>query len=81
MTDLDFNFIKIVGPKGSEMLQFDGPYDICLSSSKFYICDFEKKRIQVYSKDFDFVTSFKVEYYSWIVFSKCVLTNDLSEHI
>jgi hypothetical protein len=26
ITDLDFNFIKSVGSKGSEMLQFDGPY-------------------------------------------------------
>ena len=63
MTDLDFNFIKSVGSKGSGNCQFDGPYDFCFSNSKFYICDFFNQRIQVYSKDFNFVTSFKVEYY------------------
>jgi hypothetical protein len=61
ITDLDFNYIKSVGSKGSEMHQFDGPYDICFTSSKFFICDYNNRRIQVYSKDFDFVTSFKVE--------------------
>jgi len=63
ITDLDYNFIKSVGSKGSEMHQFNAPYDICFSGSKFYICDFDNKRIQVYSKDFNFVTSFEVEYF------------------
>ncbi len=65
ITDFDFNFIKSVGSKGSQNCQFNGPYDICFSSSKFYICDCHNKRIQVYSKDFDFVTSFKVDYNPW----------------
>jgi hypothetical protein len=65
MTDLDFNFIKSVGSKGSGNCQFNGPHDICFSNSKFYICDFHNKRIQVYLKDFDFDTSFKVEYCPW----------------
>jgi hypothetical protein len=65
ITDLDFNFIKSVGSKGSQNCQFNGPYDICFSSSKFFICDLNNKRVQVYSKDFDFVTSFKVEYKPW----------------
>jgi hypothetical protein len=62
ITDLDFNFIKSVGSKGSENCQFNSPSDICFSNSKFYICDYYNKRIQVYSKDFDFVTTLKVEY-------------------
>ncbi len=62
MTDFDFNFIKSVGSKGLENCQFNDPYDICFSSSKFYISEYDDRRIQVYSKDFDFVTSFKVEY-------------------
>ena len=37
ITDLDFNFIKSVGSKGSEMHQFKAPYDICFSASKFYV--------------------------------------------
>jgi hypothetical protein len=45
------------------MHQFRFPYDICFSGSKFYICDNDNKRIQVYSKDFNFVTSFEVEYF------------------
>jgi hypothetical protein len=65
MTDLDFNFIKSVGSKGSQNCQFNTPIDICFSSSKFYISDHHNNRIQVYSKDFDFVTSFKVEYHPW----------------
>ncbi len=65
MTDLDFNFVKSVGSEGSENCQFNGPYEICFSSSKFYICDYYNKRIQVYSKDFDFETSFEVEYKPW----------------
>ncbi len=65
ITDLDFNFIKSVGSKGSERCQFNGPYEICFSSSKFYICDYHNKRIQVYSKDFEFLTSFKVQYFPW----------------
>ncbi len=65
ITDLDFNFIKSVGSRGSENCQFNGPRDICFSNSKFYICDFDNKRIQVYSKDFDFDTSFIVEYLPW----------------
>jgi hypothetical protein len=67
ITYLDFNFIKSVGSTGSEILQLNGPSDICFSSSKFYICDITNKRIQVYSKDFDFVTSFKVEYFLAII--------------
>ncbi len=65
ITDLDFNFIKSVGSQGSENCQLNGPYAICFTSSKFYICDYVNKRIQVYSKDFDFVTSYKVEYLPW----------------
>jgi hypothetical protein len=65
VTDLDFNFIKSVGSKGSENCQFNIPCGICFSSSKFYICDFHNKRIQVYSNDFHFVTSLKVEYKPW----------------
>jgi len=52
ITDLDFNFIKTVGSKGSQNCQFNYPIDICFSNSKFYICDYYNKRIQVYSKDF-----------------------------
>jgi|LakMenE01Jun11ns_1017448.scaffolds.fasta_scaffold9411904_1 hypothetical protein len=80
MTDLDFNFIKSVGSQGSENCQFDNPTDICFFNSKFYICDFFNQRIQVYSKDFDFVTSFKVEYYPWKIkstnFTICVVVDD-----
>jgi hypothetical protein len=82
ITDLDFNFIKSVGSKGSGNCQFDGPYDFCFSNSKFYICDFFNQRIQVYSKDFDFVTSFKVEYNPWKIKSTnstiCVVANSPS---
>ncbi len=80
ITDLDFNFIKSVGSKGSGNCQFNGPYDICFSNSKFYICDFLNKRIQVYSKDFDFLTPLKVEYYPWKIKSTnstiCVVANN-----
>ena len=80
ITDLDFNFIKLVGSTGSENCQFDNPCDICFSNSKFYICDNDNKRIQVYSKDFDFVTSLKVEYYPWKIKSTnstiCVVADD-----
>ncbi len=40
ITDLDFNFIKSVGSKGSEMHQFNCPHDICFSSSKFWMKNF-----------------------------------------
>jgi hypothetical protein len=62
ITDFDFNFIKSVGSRDAENCQLDAPNDICFSSSKFYICETTKKRLQVFSKDFDFVTSYKVEY-------------------
>ncbi len=62
ITDLDFNFIKSVGSKGSNNFQFNVPYEICFSSSKFFICDYYNKRLQVYLKDFDFETSLEVEY-------------------
>jgi hypothetical protein len=65
ITDFDFNFIQSVGSKGLKNCQFNFPIDICFSGSKFYICDYYNNRIQVYSKDFDFVTSFKVEYSPW----------------
>ena len=82
ITDLDFNFIKSVGSKGSEMHQFNAPYDICFSSSKFFICDYDNRRIQVYSKDFEIVTSFKVEYIPWKIKSTnstfCVMADSPS---
>ena len=60
LTDFDFNLSVVSNV--SEMFQFNGLYDICYASSQLYICDYFNKRIQVYSKDTDFVKSFTVEY-------------------
>jgi hypothetical protein len=81
ITDLDFNFIKSIGSNGSQNCKFNGPIDICFSDSKFYICDWFNKRIKVYSKDFDFVTSFEVEYNPWEIKSTnstiCIVSGNL----
>jgi hypothetical protein len=67
MTDLDFNFIRSVGSKGTEYSKFHGPYDICLISNNLYICDFNNNRIQIYSKNLELIKSVKLDYQPWKV--------------
>ena len=66
MTDYEFNKIKAVGSiKGSDKDQFNSPSDLCFINNCLYVCDYNNKRIQIYSKDLEFIKSFKTSYKPW----------------
>ena len=60
MTDLEFNLIKSVGSRGIENEHFRCPNDLCLINNNLYVCDTDNYRIQVFSKDLEFIKSEKV---------------------
>ena len=81
-TDLEFNKLKSVGSSGSGDNQFNGPFDMCFQNHNLYICDYYNKRIQIYSKDLEFLKTLKVDYLTWKIKASnsilCVESGDSS---
>ena len=67
MTDFDFNKIESIGSRGNAYNQFNTIMGICYNNKHLYVCDNLNKRIQIYSKDLEFVKTLKVEYNPWLV--------------
>ena len=65
MTDFEFNLIKSIGSAGTDICQFDGPYDLCLAISNLYVSDYYNKH--VYSKGLEFLKLLKLDYSPWKV--------------
>ena len=61
-TDLDFNFIKQFGSKGSSNQQLDNPCGIEFYENSVYVCDKENKRIQKLSEDLVFQESYPLNF-------------------
>jgi hypothetical protein len=65
LTDLDFNFIKYFGSQGSGNHEFDFPVDICFKNHSIYVCDYDNHRVQIFNKDFEFISTLKTNYKPW----------------
>jgi hypothetical protein len=65
LTDLDFNFIKYFGSQGSGNHEFDFPVDICFKNHSIYVCDYDNHRVQIFNKDFEFISTLKTNYGPW----------------
>ena len=65
MTDFEFNEIKVIGTCGAGNQQFNNPCGIHFKTNHLYICDKGNKRLQIYSKDLDFVNSLKLDFEPW----------------
>ncbi len=64
-TDLDFNFIKKFGGKGSTNQQLDLPSGITFHGDSIYVCDSNNKRIQKLSEDLVFQESYPLNFKPW----------------
>lgn len=61
MTDLEFNQLKMCGNKyGHNEHQFAHPGGICYYNNYLYVCDYSNHRIQILTKNLEFVTSFQI---------------------
>ena len=65
LTDLDFNFIKYFGSQGKGNHEFDNPFDICFKNHSIYVCDYGNQRVQIFNKDFEFISTLKTNYGPW----------------
>ncbi len=61
-TDLDFNFIKQFGGKGSTNQQLDYPRGITFHENSIYVCDVNNNRIQKLSEDLIYQESYPLNF-------------------
>lgn len=59
MTDLEFNKIKSIGRIGSGYEEFFSLAGICFKNGNLYICDKCNGRIHIFTKDLQFLNSFR----------------------
>ena len=63
--DMDFNFIKAFGTRGSENDQLHAPLDIIFNKNAIFVCDSNNKRIQKLSEDLLFKESYPLNFKPW----------------
>jgi hypothetical protein len=64
-TDLDFNFIKQFGGKGSTNQKLFYPRGITFDEDSIYICDSNNNRIQKLSEDLIYQESYELNFAPW----------------
>ena len=64
-TDLNFNFIKQFGSKGSSNQQLDKPTGLTFYENSVYVCDKKNKRIQKLSEDLIYQGSYPLNFKPW----------------
>ena len=64
MTNIDFKRIKQFGTdqRGNEFNTLGHPEGICYDNDCLYICDFKNKRIQILTKDLDYIQTLSIDF-------------------
>ena len=60
--DLNLNQLKQFGSQGAGNTQFDNQNDLCFHDDYLYVCDTYKKRIQVLTLDFDYISTIRIDF-------------------
>jgi len=64
ITDFEFNKLNAFGSRGSNNEQFSFPAGLCfLRNSDLYVCDDGNKRIQIFSKELEFMKTIPLDYH------------------
>jgi hypothetical protein len=66
-TDLDFNFMRQFGGKGSTNQQLDYPIGITFHEDSIYVCESNNKRIQKLSEDLIYQESYPLNFKPWSI--------------
>ena len=59
--DLNLNQLKQFGSQGSGNNQLNYPFGFCCHGDYVYICDYNNKRIQILTLDFDYVNTIQLD--------------------